>query len=556
MQTSTISSSDLPKLLKVWKAAAQEERQRGANQAERIAQSGPGGLLRFVRYFWRVLEPNAVLVDGWPLEALCLHLEAVSRGEIKRLLINVPPGFMKSMLIGVFWPAWEWGPLRRPWTRFLAFAYAAGLTTRDNEKFRNLMMSQPYRDLWGEVFSLVKIGETKVSNDQTGWKLATSEGGVGTGERGDRVTFDDPHNVTEAESDTVRRDTVRFFQESFSNRVNSEESAILVIMQRVAEEDVSGAILSDLSLDYDHLLIPMEWEVGRAIPPTSIGWRDPRTQEGELAWPQRFSPEYLKQFKARSYMWASQYQQSPEPRGGGIFKHSWWRLWGNQDDPADPKYRVFPELSFSFASIDTAFTTNEENDLSAFTMWGIFSEQEQRVVRDLGGAPIVLDAHAPRMILLRAWKDHLDTHTLVRRVYDSCVDRSKKPMKLRVSTLLIENKANGRVVAEELERQFGTLGFRVELINPPSSQDKVARAYAVQHLWEQGMVYRPDRQWAVMVEDDMAVFPRGGKDITDSATQAAKYVRDLGLLVRDDERSLALSFDLQLRTPQRPLYPV
>src|SRR5579862_8058276 len=97
-----------------------------------------GGLIAFVRYFWHVLEPETPFVDGWPLWAMCEHLEAVTHGEIRRLLINVPPGFCKSMMVNVFWPAWEWGPMGRSHYRYVAFSYSASLTERDNDKFRTI----------------------------------------------------------------------------------------------------------------------------------------------------------------------------------------------------------------------------------------------------------------------------------------------------------------------------------------------------------------------------------------------------------------------------------
>jgi hypothetical protein len=164
-------------------------------------------LLAFVKRMWPVLEPGRALVDGWPLEAVCEHLEAITYGHLQKVLINVPPGFMKSLLTDVFWPAWEWGPRQLPWHRYVAFSYSASLTERDNRRFRDVMMSRDYGRLFGGKFALTSIGQTLVSNNQTGWKLATSIGGVGTGERGDRVILDDPHNVKESESDATRLET-------------------------------------------------------------------------------------------------------------------------------------------------------------------------------------------------------------------------------------------------------------------------------------------------------------------------------------------------------------
>jgi hypothetical protein len=214
---------------------------------------------------------------------------------------------MKSLLTDVFWPAWEWGPMNMPHTRYVAFSYSEGITTRDNNKMTRLVTSRAYRDLWGDRFDMIKLGETKIENDQTGFKLATSVGGRGTGERGDRVILDDPHNVTKVESQTEREKTVRFFRESMSNRLNDDNSAIVIIMQRLHEEDVSGNILSR-EADYCHLMIPMRFEpmiypvsadgmriedpeTGEPFTGNELGWIDPRAldENGDLMSPQEIA---------------------------------------------------------------------------------------------------------------------------------------------------------------------------------------------------------------------------------------------------------------------------
>src|SRR5262249_35008565 len=160
--------------------------------------------------------------DGWPLWAMCEHLEAVDAGEITRLLINIPPGHMKSLLTDVFFPAWQWGPRGKAHHRFIAFSYSAHLTERDNDRFRVLITSSEYQKLYGPLATRIEQGERtetvkgvelrnkttlKVMNTATGWKLASSVGGVGTGERADILIVDDPHNVTQAESEQVRGET-------------------------------------------------------------------------------------------------------------------------------------------------------------------------------------------------------------------------------------------------------------------------------------------------------------------------------------------------------------
>lgn len=296
---------------RVFAMALHEQMLRG----ERKRQRDHGGLLHFIRYFWDILEPSQDFAEGWALEAMCLHLEAVHHGYIRKLLINVPPGSMKSLLCNVFFPVWQWTAGSKPTTRFLSFSYAAHLTHRDNDKMLILMQHPRFKELWPKVwrrdgkgrivtgddgkprefdFKLREQGKEKVGNTLTGWKLATSVGGVGTGERGDCVLLDDPHNVKDDNSEVVRPETVRWFKEAMSNRLNNmDKSAIIVIMQRTHEADVAGVILEE-KLGYVHLNIPLHFEVDRKcttrLPGRSeIFWEDPRIEDGENFWDARFT---------------------------------------------------------------------------------------------------------------------------------------------------------------------------------------------------------------------------------------------------------------------------
>lgn len=530
-----LSLDRLPSLEEVDAEIRRREAVRNAD-AIRAKQACRGGLLEFVRYFWPVLEPQTPFVDGWPLRAICDHLEAVTFGEINRLLMNVPPGFMKSLLTDVFWPAWEAGPMNMPHLRYVAFSYSASLTERDNRRFRDLIRSPEYQLLWGSRFKLEKQGETLVTNDKTGWKLATSVGGVGTGERGDRVLLDDPHNIKEAESDQVRGETVRWFQEAMENRLNDiKKSAIVVIMQRVHELDVSGAILK--AGGYVHLCIPFEFEPARKCK-TPIGWQDPRTEDGQNAWPDRFPDDSMLAFKRRAYMWAGQYQQRPEPRGGGIFKRHWWKNW---NDETCVKFGVkpghLPSFSYMLGVLDTAYTEKDENDPSAMTVWGVFP--------DATGAPNVM--------LVHSWEEWLEFNPLVEKT-------AKVAKDMKMDRLLIEAKASGISVAQELERRFGGRGFAIEAVDPAKG-DKIARAYAQTYAFEEGLVWAPgypDGRWRKASErviDQMATFPRSThKDLTDTATMALWYLRARGLILRAEEKTQRDRDEMMFRGRQRKLY--
>lgn len=244
-------------------------------------------LIDFVKLCWKVTDPGQPLRVGWAMEAICDHLEAVSNGKIRNLLINCPPGFSKSLLTSVFWPAWEWGPRDRADLRVLSWSYAEHLTKRDNDRTRTLLRHPLYQALWGDRVKLKKDQDEKkyFKTEREGWKMASTVRGVGTGERADRLILDDPHSVEGADSDAERESTISWFGGTMPTRVRNANnypevvdgilvmpSTTVIIMQRVHRRDVAGEII-DQGLDFEHLLIEQEFE-GDAHPRRSmVGWR-------------------------------------------------------------------------------------------------------------------------------------------------------------------------------------------------------------------------------------------------------------------------------------------
>ena len=274
-------------------------------------------LAEFARQAWHVLEPATPLKWGWALDAICLHLEAVTNGDIKRLLMNVPPGSMKSLLTGVIWPSWEWGPRDLAETRYIATAHKQDLAVRDNMKARRLIQSPWFQARWPVRLTGDQNAKTKFENERTGFREAMSFTSM-TGSRGDRIILDDPHSVDDANSAARLTSDIVTFREALPSRVNNEDSAIVIIMQRLHEADVSAVAID---LGYEHLCIPMRFEHGRNSL-TSIGWSDPRTVDGELMFPERFPEEQVADLENTlgPYAVAGQLQQSPAPRAGGMFK--------------------------------------------------------------------------------------------------------------------------------------------------------------------------------------------------------------------------------------------
>jgi predicted phage terminase large subunit-like protein len=311
---------------------------------ERVAREGAAirercsSLIEFVREFWPVLEPSREFKDGWAIQAVCDHLEAVSDGKIQYLLITIPPGMMKSLLVAVFWPAWEWAT-RDASLRYLTSSFSRPNVIRDNSKMRKLVESEKYQALFPEVrLDPTSNAKDKFENLKTGNREGRAFESM-TGGRGDRVIIDDPHSVDSAESETQREATVQTFREAIPDRLNDlTKSVIVVIMQRLHAKDVAGTIIS-LGLPYVHLNLPMEFEPTREVNglkvdnrcrtyanDNSLLFEDPRTEEGELLFPERFpAPEVAKLRHVKgSYAWAGQYQQRPSAREGGLFKRAWF----------------------------------------------------------------------------------------------------------------------------------------------------------------------------------------------------------------------------------------
>jgi len=276
-------------------------------------------LAAFAKRAWPILEPSTELKWGWALDAICGHLEAVTSGDITRLLMNVPPGSMKSLLTGVIWPAWEWGPKGLTHHRFLATAHKQDLAVRDNLKCRRLIRSPWFQRLWPVALTSDQDAKTKFENDRTGFREAMAFTSM-TGSRGDRVILDDPHSVDDANSPVKLAADVTTFREALPSRVNNDRSAIVIVMQRLHEQDVSAVAVG---LGYEHLMIPMRFEADRRCS-TSIGWTDPREHDGDLMFPERFPEKQVVELETvlGAYATAGQLQQRPAPRSGGMFQRS------------------------------------------------------------------------------------------------------------------------------------------------------------------------------------------------------------------------------------------
>mgnify|MGYP003337266122 FL=1 len=396
--------------------------------------------------------------------------------------------------------------------------------------------------------------------------------------RGDIVIIDDPHSVEGAASEAMRATTTEWFLEAVPTRLNNpDRSAIVVIMQRLNEGDVSGVIL-DKNLGYEHLCLPMEFEADRRCE-TSIGFEDPREEEGELLFPERFPHEVVERDKRvmGPYATAGQFQQRPSPRGGGIIQRSWWQLYDDEEAAAQGlnSGNAYPDMDYIIASLDTAYTEKQENDASYLTVWGVWqrggasakailSNKGERLdlIDDRDTIPCVMLMHAKEMRL------HIHGSEVMRNPGESDYSfrmREKEGWGLvewvmhmcnqfRVDMLLVESKASGLSVAQEIKRLNRNNSWAVQLINP-GSIDKVARAYAVQATFSNGQVWAPDRDWADKVITQCEVFPKGKHDdAVDSTTQALRYLRERGFLNRQEDVLAGVNSRAAYKKPTRPIY--
>lgn len=282
----------------------------------------------FVREAWPIIEPAQPFKDNWHIRELCSALEGVTNGDIKRIIINVPPGCMKSLLVSVFWPAWQWA--RNSKLRVITASYSSTITIDQNRKVRDLITSPWYQSLF-EV-KLVEDQNTKVrfNTSAGGWRIATSVGGALTGEHPDIIIIDDVITAEQAASDADRKAANTWFDRTVSTRGVARGVAIVVIAQRLHEEDLPGYLLAKGG--WDHICFPMRYEATVAKTPDKPAHtadpRDPRTEEGELLWPALFTEEKVKQLELDldEYGTAGQLQQRPSPGGGGLFKREHFKF--------------------------------------------------------------------------------------------------------------------------------------------------------------------------------------------------------------------------------------
>ena len=490
-------------------------------------------LHEFLKQAWRVIEGGVPFIDNWHLHVVAEHLEACYRREIKNLILNVPPRSGKTSLISVAFPAWVW--LQNPEEKFMYASYAHSLSEEHGALCLALIQSDWYQQRWKANFNLTKTAISFLKNNRTGYRIATSVGGVGTGFGASILVCDDPNNAKDLDSEAIRKTTNNWWNMTWPSRRNNADNDVrILVQQRTQEDDVTGNTLSrDHDKEWTTVIIPMEYEGKRKFRSVinQKVYEDPRTIEGELLCPARWSQDVIKSLKNQlgEYGYAGQYQQRPAPAIGGIIKKPWFQWW---------KDSTPPQIEFTLQSWDTALTANEMSAYSACTTWGVFYDSN----------------HIENVILLSMWRgrvEYPELRELAKRMYFDYRDngKTKNPaFKGRpVDMCLIEAKASGDPLIQDLVRG----GIRAIPFVPNKYGDKIQRVRLITPLIEGGRVWLPARApkydtllpYADEFLESVACFPNAeSRDLVDTMAQALLKLKDGRFVLNPrDERPVQAS---------------
>lgn len=443
-------------------------------------------LSAFTQKAFNTVSPSDKYLHNWHIDAMSEALMACYHREIKRLVINIPPRYMKSISGTVAFPCWGIG--RDPALQFMCVSYSERLSNKHSVDSR-LIINQPwYRAAFPEVILASDQNEKhKFQTTRRGHRIATSMQGVATGEGCNFLIVDDPHNVKKALSDAMRESDIGSFDQTFTSRLNDKKrDVIIIIMQRLHEADLAGHVLKQGG--YEHLCLPAECEKRTII---QIGNFKKTREVGEYLHPDREGKKEIEQRKRElgSYGYSGQYQQSPTPVGGGMVKRQWI-----------PRFQHRMErYTRIIHSWDTSYKPQEINDPSVLTVWG---------------------EHDRGYDLLYVYRDRIDYPTLKRQAKNFI--GAWKP-----DAVLIEDKASGQSLIQEL-REDREVRTAIVAIEPEG--DKLTRLATEAAKFEAGMVRIPEQaDWLPDYENEIFKFPVAAtKDQVDSTSQFLRWAGENG----------------------------
>jgi predicted phage terminase large subunit-like protein len=461
----------------------------------------------FMRWAWPVDPSHRKPLDwNFHLDAICDFLTACKAGQIKRVIINVPPRTLKSWTVSVAFPAWWWSD--DPSIQFLATSANKDVVLRDADMLRDLCASKEYQtmfrpdwDFRGTATGRQQDAKGNYRNSAGGHRISKAIGSKATGENADVVIFDDPLDASDAYTDKAALVAhVDHARQKFMTRLNDQETGvIIVIMQRLHELDLSGVLLADGG--WEHLYLPAEFD-GRRVW-NGLGWEDPRKEEGELLFPKRLPKEFLDKMRTKelgSRGYAGQFQQQPAPASGAMVLKKWLHYW----IPSE-----LPEMTYTIGSWDCTYgSKTSDADFVVGQTWGVSGDNHYLLdqVRRKMNLPEMIEAIREQD---REWPG--------------------------LRAVVVERKAAGKDVIDTLSRE-------VYALDPydPQSQSKEQRLAATLPLWEQGRVYLPHPMHASDMDNDFSwvkeryvpellTFPGARHDDqVDATSQALIWIMDNG----------------------------
>lgn len=445
-------------------------------------------LLEYTKLIWKYAGTRGEFKNSWHIEAICEHLEALYKLEIRKLVIQISPRFGKSSTCSVIYPTWLW--LKDPGFTIITASYGESLSVRDAVKSRDLMSKTFFKERWGDLFELKKDVNQKAryENDKGGYRISTSVAGKGTGEGGDLLIVDDPHKAQEFSSDKALRNVQEWYQGTMQSRYqNVDTFRQLLIHQRGNENDLIG-YMTKIEDDWEVLSLPIEYIPTKYI--TKIGWKDPRTKEGEWLDRNRLSiEEGLKIKKTKPWVWYPQYQQDPGNKESSFVEEKNVRFYNSSTVPS---LYVFEHFMSSWDLTDGSL--EEEASYTVGQLWGI-----------IGRNKYLLDQVKGK------WKfpDQVDQFLKFKQKHPKCENH------------LIEFKSNARALVDTLEKNIedNEEGFEILKNNnlikiEPKDYggDKLNRFNSCLLEFRNNLIYIPGKEYHYHEEIKKAIL--SGKNIS------------------------------------------
>lgn len=462
------------------------ERLRGVEKARE-------DFLVFVKRMW------PVFIAGRHHEKMARAFERVARGELKRLIINMPPRHTKSEFASWLLPTWFLGKF--PHKKVIQTSHTAELAVGFGRKVRNSVDSEAFMEIFPNVLlQSDSKAAGRWNTNKGGDYFAIGVGGAVTGKGADILIIDDPHSEQEAalaDANPEIYDSVYEWYTSGPRQRLQPGGAIIIVMTRWGKRDLTGQVVKAATQRGGE-----EWEVIEF--PALFEDSDPP----KPLWPEFWSLEELLALKNElpAHKWNAQYQQAPTSKEGAIIKADWWRVW-EQDYP--------PKCDFIIQSWDTAFEKSNRADFSACTTWGVWYPEKEPSNPTSGVANI---------ILLDSFKERMEFPELKDTALKHYKYWSEMDSQVPVS-LIVEKKASGAPLIHELRY----MGIPLQEYTPSKGHDKISRLNSVADLFASGMVWAPQTRWAEEVIDEVASFPAGEHDdLVDATTLALMRFRQGG----------------------------